>query len=112
MLATELGRIREEPVSAEELERAKENVKGRIVLALESTSARMDRLGSAVLAGMPILELDETIERIEAVDDEQVGALAAELLAPERLCAAAIGPDEDVFRAAIAPLMPALAEAP
>jgi predicted Zn-dependent peptidase len=112
VLAVELARIREEPVSAEELERAKDNVKGRIVLALESTSARMDRLGSAVLAGMPILELDETIERIEAVDAGQVGALAAELLAPERLSAAAIGPDEDVFRAAIAPLTPALAEAP
>jgi predicted Zn-dependent peptidase len=112
VIAAELGRVREEPVSAEELERAKENVKGRIVLALESTAARMDRLGSAVLAGMPILELDETIERIEAVDEQQVGALAAELLAPERLCAAAIGPDEDAFRAAIAPLIPALAEAP
>ena len=47
VLAGELARIREEPVSAEELERAKDNVKGRIVLALESTSARMDRLGSA-----------------------------------------------------------------
>jgi predicted Zn-dependent peptidase len=112
VLAGELERIREEPVSAEELERAKDNVKGRIVLALESTSARMDRLGSAVLAGMPILELDETIERIAAVDHDQVGALAAEMLAPERLCAAAIGPDEDLFRVAIAPLTPALAEAP
>jgi predicted Zn-dependent peptidase len=109
VLAGELARIREEPVSAEELERAKDNVKGRIVLALESTSARMDRLGSAVLAGMPILELDETIERIEAVDGEAVAALAAELLAPERLSAAAIGPDEDLFRVAIAPLTPALA---
>jgi predicted Zn-dependent peptidase len=110
VLAGELARIREQPVSAEELERAKDNVKGRIVLALESTGARMDRLGSAVLAGMPILELDETIERIEAVDAEQVAAIAAELLAPERLCAAAIGPDEEVFRAAIAPLTPSLAE--
>jgi predicted Zn-dependent peptidase len=111
VLAGELERIREEPVSAEELDRAKDNVKGRIVLALESTSARMDRLGSAILAGMPILELDETIERIAAVDAEQVGALALELLAPERLCAAAIGPDEDLFRVAIAPLTTALAEA-
>ena len=112
VLAGELERIREEPVSAEELARAKDNVKGRIVLALESTGARMDRLGSAVLAGMPILELDETIERIEAVDAGQIGAIAAELLAPERLCSAAIGPDEEVFRAAIAPLTPALAETP
>jgi predicted Zn-dependent peptidase len=112
VLADELARIREEPVTAEELERAKDNVKGRIVLALESTSARMDRLGSAVLAEMPILELDETIERIEAVDAAQVGAIAAELLAPERLSVAAIGPDEDAFRAAILPLAAALAETP
>ena len=111
VLAEELGQIREEPVSEEELERAKDNVKGRIVLALESTSARMERLGSAVLAEMPILELDETIERIESVDAEQIRALASELLAVERLNAAAIGPDEEVFRAALTPLLPALAEA-
>jgi predicted Zn-dependent peptidase len=111
VLALELQRIREEPVSAEELERAKDNVKGRIVLALESTSARMERLGSAVLAEMPIFELDETLERIEAVDADAIGALASELLAVERLSAAAIGPDEDVFRAALAPLLPELAEA-
>jgi predicted Zn-dependent peptidase len=112
VLGGELARIREQPVGVEELARAKDNVKGRIVLALESTGARMDRLGSSVLAGMPILEIDETLERIEAVDAETVAALAAELLAPERLCAAAIGPDEDAFRAAIVPLTPAvLAEA-
>jgi predicted Zn-dependent peptidase len=112
VLGGELARIREQPVSPQELERAKDNVKGRIVLALESTGARMDRLGSSVLAEMPILEIDETLARIEAVDAESVAALAAELLAPERLCAAAIGPDEDAFRAAIAPLTPAvLAEA-
>jgi predicted Zn-dependent peptidase len=112
VLAAELARIREEPVSAEELERAKDNVKGRVVLALESTGARMERLGASLLSGMPILALDEMIERIEAVDIAAVGELAAELLAPERLSAAAIGPDEDVFRAAIAPLVPELAEAP
>jgi predicted Zn-dependent peptidase len=111
VLAAELERIRTETVAADELERAKDNVKGRIVLALESTAARMERLGSSVLAEMPILELDETLERIEAVDTEQVGALAAELLAAERLSAAAIGPDEEAFRAALAPLVPALAEA-
>ncbi len=70
VLAGELERIREEPVSAAELERAKDNVKGRVVLALESTGARMERLGGSLLAGMPILELDETIERFEAVDAE------------------------------------------
>jgi predicted Zn-dependent peptidase len=107
VLAEELARIREEPVEPDELERAKDNVKGRVVLALESTSARMDRLGGSLLANMPILELDETIERFEAVDAEAVLALAAELFDPQRLSAAAIGPEEDAFREAVAPLLAA-----
>ena len=41
------------PATAEELERSKDNVKGRLVLALESTTARMNRLGSSVLADCP-----------------------------------------------------------
>ena len=51
----------------DELARAKENLKGRVVLALESTGARMNRLGSEILAGMPLLSLDETCARIDAV---------------------------------------------
>jgi predicted Zn-dependent peptidase len=94
-----------------ELARAKDNVKGRIVLAMESTGARMERLGSAVLAEMPILEIDETLARIDAVDADAVTALASELLAPQRLSAAAIGRDEEAFRLALEPLLPELAEA-
>jgi len=100
----ELARLREELVSEEELARAKDNVKGRVVLAMESTTARMERLGSSILAGMPILELDEVIERIDAVHAEQLRSLAAELFEPARLCAAAIGPDELAFRRALEPL--------
>ena len=51
VVAAELERLREQPATAEELERAKENLKGRVVLALESTGARMNRLGSELLAG-------------------------------------------------------------
>jgi predicted Zn-dependent peptidase len=99
----ELARLRSEPVSDEELTRAKDNVKGRVVLAMESTTARMERLGASILAGMPILEIDEVIERIDAVDGEQLTALASELFDPARLCAAAIGPDELAFRRALEP---------
>ena len=45
------------------------------MLALESTGARMNRLGSEVLAGAPLLSIDETIERIEAVTVEDLGSL-------------------------------------
>jgi predicted Zn-dependent peptidase len=101
----ELARLREEPVGEDELARAKDNVKGRVVLAMESTTARMERLGSSILAEMPILEIDDVLERIEAVDAKQIESLAAELFDPARLCAAAIGPDEDAFRSAFEPLL-------
>jgi predicted Zn-dependent peptidase len=111
VVAGELERIRSEPVSAAELERAQEHAKGRLVLSLESTSSRMNRLGSSVLTGVPLLSVDESIERIEAVDAEQVQALAAELLDSDRLSAAGVGPDESVFRGALEPLGAGLAAA-
>ena len=94
-----------------ELERAKENVKGRTVLAMESPLARMNRLGSSLLMGVPLLTLDETLAKIDAVTLDDVSALAAELLAPERLCAAGVGGDEEVFRDAVGAVSPALAAA-
>ncbi len=110
VVASELERLREEPATAEELGRAKENLKGRVVLALESTGARMNRLGSELLAGMPLLSLDETIARIDEVSLEDLTALVEELWSPERLSAAGIGPDQGRFEEALGSLSPALAE--
>ena len=104
IIAAELARARHDPASDTELTRAKENLKGRIVLALESTSARMNRLGSSLLAGVPLLSLDEAVGMVEAVTLDDLRELAGELWAPEKLAAAGIGPDEDAFRSALAPL--------
>ncbi len=64
-----------------------------------------------MLAGLPLLTVDEVLEKVDAVTLEDVRALAAELFAPRALSAAGIGPDEESFRAALAPISPALAEA-
>jgi predicted Zn-dependent peptidase len=101
VVGAELAHVREEPATADELARAKENLKGRIVLALESTGARMNRLGSEVLAGAPLLSIDETIARIDAVTLDDLRTLADELWSPERLSVAGIGPDEDRFDEAV-----------
>jgi predicted Zn-dependent peptidase len=101
VVGLELERLLEEPATQDELTRAKENLKGRVVLSLESTGARMNRLGSEVLAGTPLLSLDEVVERIEAVTVDDLGALARELWAPERLSAAGIGPDRARFEEAL-----------
>jgi predicted Zn-dependent peptidase len=106
VVARELERLRRDPASAEELARAKENLKGRVVLSMESTGARMNKLGSALLNGTPLLSVDEVVEKIDSVSLDVVAELADELFAPERLSTAGIGPDEDVFRAALGPLAP------
>jgi predicted Zn-dependent peptidase len=107
VVATELGRLRAEPATAEELSRAKENLKGRVLLALESTGARMSRLGSELLSGAPLLSLDQVVERIDAVSLEDINALVTELWAPEGLSCAGIGPDETPLQDAIDPIMAA-----
>jgi predicted Zn-dependent peptidase len=98
----ELAHMRSEPATADELARAKENLKGRVLLALESTGARMSRLGSEILAEAPLLGLDEVVERIDAVSLADLEELATELWEPSRLAVAGIGPDEKRFEEALA----------
>jgi len=106
VIARELERLRRDPASDAELSRAKENLKGRVVLSLESTGARMNRLGSHILGGVPLLSVDEVIAGIDAVTREDLLALAGELFAPGRLSIAGIGPDDAAFARATAPLAP------
>jgi len=111
VIATELHKVSADGVTSAELERARENLKGRTTLAMESTLARMNRLGSSILMGVPLLTLDEVLAKIDAVTLDDVGALAAELYDPSRLSAAAVGANEDSFRAALEPVNPTLAAA-
>jgi predicted Zn-dependent peptidase len=86
---------------AGELDRAKESLKGRIMLSMESTSNRMTRLGKSVISDTELLTFDRIFAEIDAVDTEAVAELASVLLPPERLSASGVGPSEDVFRAAV-----------
>jgi predicted Zn-dependent peptidase len=111
IIGRELVRLRDEGVDDEELVRAKEHVKGRTVLALESTGTRMSRLARAILFDVPLLSLDEMLQRTEQVSADDVAELAAEFYDPERLSAACIGPAEERFREATASVSEALAAA-
>jgi predicted Zn-dependent peptidase len=91
-----------------EIERAKENLKARLLLSLESTSSRMNRLGRSLMTDVPLVSVDETVRRLEAVTPDEVAALAAELYAPERLSAAGIGPSEKQFARAVTRVNPGL----
>ena len=108
VIAAELRDVGEGNIRPGELERAKENMKGRLLLSLESTSARMNRLGKAIVTGTEIVPVDETERRITAVTAGEVAALARDLFAPARLSAAGIGPVEARFAEAVEQLNPAI----
>ncbi len=111
IIGRELRRMASEPVPDVELSRAREHLKGRLVLGLESPATRMHRIGRAVLSGTELLEVDEIVERIEAVTADDIAALAAEFWDPSSLSVAAIGPDTDAVRRAASRLAPNLVEA-
>jgi predicted Zn-dependent peptidase len=98
-------------LTAGELERAKENLKGRILLSMESTSTRMNRLGKSLITDSELLSLDRIVAEIDAVEAASVCELAAALLSSDRLSAACIGPSEERFLAALERITPDLAHA-
>ena len=106
--AEQIGDIAAGNVRPEELVRAKENIKGRIMLSMESTSNRMSRLGKSLITDTELLTFERLIAEIDAVEAEAVCELAALLLAAPRLSASGIGPSDDVFRAAVARMSPGL----
>jgi predicted Zn-dependent peptidase len=111
IIGTELARLRSEPVSEEELVRAKESVKGRLVLSSESTAARMTRISRATLFDLPIESLDEMLAKVDAIEVDDLTELARELYGADRLSAACVGADEDRFRKALTPVSESLVAA-
>jgi predicted Zn-dependent peptidase len=111
VIGSELRRLHQDGVSEDELERARDNVKGRTVLSMESTLTRMNRVGSSVLMDVPLLTVDEVLAAFDAVTLDDVNTLAQDLWQPERMSAAGVGGDETAFRRALEAVSPALAAA-
>jgi predicted Zn-dependent peptidase len=107
----QIGEIAAGNVRPDELVRAKENLKGRILLSMESTSNRMSRLGKSLITDTELLSIERIMAEIDAVEPEALAELAEVLLAPEKLSAAGIGPSEERFLAAVEHVNPGLARA-
>jgi predicted Zn-dependent peptidase len=97
----QIGEIAAGKLRKGELDRAKESMKGRIMLSMESTSNRMTRLGKSLISDSELLTFERIIAEIDAVDEDALAELAGVLLAPERLSASGVGPDEERFHAAV-----------
>lgn len=88
----ELRALRETPVPADELRRAKDHLKGSLVLNLESTASRMSHLARQFIFFGRYYTLDELTSAVEAVTPEDVQRVANELFRDEGLAATVVGP--------------------
>ena len=88
----ELRELKKSGVTEEELRRAKDHLKGSLMLSLESTSSRMNRLAKHELHLNSFLTMDEMLAAIDGVRHEEVQALVTELLDEERLALTTLGP--------------------
>jgi predicted Zn-dependent peptidase len=84
--------IKKDGISAEELKRAKDHLKGNLLLSLESSSSRMNRLAKQELRFGSFLTLDEMLAAFDAVRPEDVEALLHAVLDEEQLALVALGP--------------------
>jgi predicted Zn-dependent peptidase len=110
IVAEQIGHIVADGPRPDELERAKENLKGRIMLSMEVTSNRMSRLGKSLITDSELLDLDRILAEIDAVDAEAVARLAEVVLSAESFSVAAIGPSEEKLLEAVEPVCPGLVE--
>ena len=94
VIVEQLGKVMDEAVEDEELARTKQQLKSSTLLALESTSARMNRVGRSVITGAELLTPEEISARIEAVTAEDISRLAREHLRTEQMYLSAVGPKE------------------
>jgi predicted Zn-dependent peptidase len=91
LVLDELRRIRHEPVTEEELRRAKDHIKGSIMLGLEGTGSRMSQLARHEMYFGRHISMDELLDGIERVTREEVLRLATEMLEGRSLGLSAVG---------------------
>lgn len=92
LVGVELNKVKTEPVSEEELQEAKNNILGGLVLGLESMSARMQRMARNEIRYGRFIDTEETIEKIRAVSAKDLMDCANRFILEEERSTTAIGP--------------------
>ena len=91
LILAEFRKLKQETLSTEELTRAKDQVKGNILLGLESSNSRMANLARQEMYFQNFFTVDEVIARIDEVEAAQVQTMAQRLFDPERIAVTLLG---------------------
>jgi len=90
-IVSEFRGLKTNEVTAEELNRAKAQLKGSLMLSLESSTARMTNLARQEMYFGQFIGLDEIIQRVEAVSAEDLIGLAQEFFQPDLIAVTVLG---------------------
>ena len=91
LILQELRLLKDDPVSDEELDRAKDQSKGNIILGLESSAARMSNLARQQMYYRRFLSADEITAEVNRVTAADIQRVARELFVPERISLTLLG---------------------
>jgi predicted Zn-dependent peptidase len=91
LILLELRKLKESPLSEEELTRAKDQVKGNILMGLESSNSRMANLARQEMYFRQFFTVEEITARIDAVQADAVQAMAQRLFDPNRIAITLLG---------------------
>ena len=87
----EFDNVRKNGLTDDELTKAKTQVRGAVVLGLESMNARMNRYGESLLSYGRVIPITEVLAEYEAVSHETIAEVAAQVLDESHLTLTAIG---------------------
>jgi predicted Zn-dependent peptidase len=90
-IVAEFRKLKEQPVPAEELRRAKDQLKGSLMLSLESSMARMSNLARQEMYFDRFYDMDETIRSIEQVTAEELQQQAQDFFRSELIAVTVLG---------------------
>lgn len=91
-IRAEYGRLAREGLTTEEMESGRQQLKGQVMLSLESPQSRMARLATPVLQGEDYRPVDRVVEEISSVTRDDVMALCREFFDPARQTIVRLGP--------------------
>lgn len=92
LIQQEMQMMRDIRIKEEELNRAKEYIKGNLVLGLENTSGRMTRLGKLELMLNKVVGIDEVLRKVDQVTSQDIQRLAQVMFVDDQMCLSALGP--------------------
>lgn len=95
LIFKEVQDVSQRGITATELKRVKDQLKGNLLLSLESVNSRMSRLGKSELYLGKVQTPEDIVERICKVTNDDIQRVAADIFKGERFTMAAIGPWQD-----------------